>query len=311
MSATSTASINVPLTTFAQGFVQDRLAAFALARLLCPIVKVTGAAGTFKKFDDRNSFSVVDTQRGLGGTRTRIQYAATDGNYNCRPHGLEVTVDDHEKSLAGASNISDELLSQGKVKAMLSTKATSYAARAVATFLAGMTAVTDRGNWSSDSVDPIDQLDEQLENLATDVGSTENIKLILSTTAFRKLRMNAKAKSRLAGVKTAMKMGDLVDMLMVPVEPLITAASSTVTKPGQTTVAKSNLLGAYAILIYSLPNPTVYDPSAFKCFSTSDVLVESVKTYRDESASSDIHCVDWSEDIQQTSTLAAKLLAIT
>jgi len=311
MGSTSTAVLNFPLTTFAQGFLQDRLAAFAFARLLVPIVKVSGASGTYKKFDDRNSFLVVDTQRGLGGTRQRVQFAATDGTFNCRPHGLEVAVDDHEKALAGASNISDDLLSQGKVKAMLSIKATAYAARAVSTFLAGVSPVGSRGNWSTNTIDPIGELDEQLDVLATDVGSSENIKLILSTGAFRTLRGNTLAKSRLSGVKTAMKLGDLTDMLLLPVEPMIVAASQTVTKPGQATVTKTNILGAYAILLYSVPNPTIYDPSAFKCFSTSDALVESVKTYRDESAASDIHCADWSEDIQQTSTLSARLLAIT
>lgn len=307
----TTARINVPLTTFAQGFMQDRLAIYTLAQLLCPIVQVTAASGTYKKFDDRNSFLEVDTYRGIGGNRRRVAFDATDGTYNCKPHALSCAVDDHEVAEAGGVGIARELLDQGKVKGMLSLKATAYARRAVTTVLAALTAVSDRGNWSNDNIDPIDQLDEQLEALSTDVGSTENLSLIMSSTAWRKLRLNAKAKERLKGVKTAMKIGDLTDMLMFPVAPLITAASYTGTKRGQTTITKANVLGAYAILLYSIPNPTIYDPSAFKCFSTSSVLVDNVKTYRDEDACSDVHAVDWSEDIQQTSTVAAKLLAIT
>src|SRR4051794_39665236 len=97
----STATINVPLTTYAQGIMQDRLAAYALANLLCPIVQVQAASGPFKIFDDRNDFLVEDMQRPLGGPRKRLAFDATDGNYACKPFGVEIPVDDFEADLAG------------------------------------------------------------------------------------------------------------------------------------------------------------------------------------------------------------------
>src|SRR5688572_2205900 len=115
MSLRSTAVFNHPLTTFAQGYMQDRLAAYRLANLLVPIVQVSAAAGTFKKFDDRNSFLIVDTHRGVGGTAKRLKFEATDDTYNCEPHALEIGEDDFEAALAGGA-LQSELNAQGKIK---------------------------------------------------------------------------------------------------------------------------------------------------------------------------------------------------
>ncbi len=46
MALRTTATFNYPLTTYAQGIAQDRLAAFRLANLLCPIVQVATASGS-------------------------------------------------------------------------------------------------------------------------------------------------------------------------------------------------------------------------------------------------------------------------
>lgn len=313
MSLRSTAVLNWPLTTFAQGFMQDRLGAYRLANLLVPIVQVTAAAGTFKKFDDRNSFLTVDTHRGVGGTAKRLKAEATDDTYNCEPHALEIGDDDFEAALSGgAGALQSELNTQMKIKSLLSRKATSYAKRAVDFAFAALTAVPDRGNWSNPDIDPIDQLDEQLEALATDVSSSENITLILSLASWRAIRSHPKVKARLQiGKGLMLDRQQFLDALMFPINLEVSAVSVTTTKFGQSAVTKRNIVGNYACLLYSTPNPTIGDPSAFKCFSTSSALVDAIRDYREESARSDIHAVDWSECMKQTSTLSAKLLAIT
>jgi len=312
MSVKSTATLNWPLTQYAQGFMQDRLAAYRLASLLMPIVKVGAASGTFKKFDDRNSFLVTDTYRGVGGTAKRLKFEATDGTYACEPHALEIPMDDFEPDLVGtgAGAAGAELLAQGKIKSLLSVKATSYAKRAVDFAFASLTPVADRGNFSNESIDPIDQLDEQIDALATDVSSSENITLILSLGVWRKIRMHPKVKARVQGIKTALSRDQFLDTLLLPVNLEISSVSATVTKWGQSTVNKGSLVGNYAILLYSQPNPGLYDPSAFKCFSTNDALVDGVRQYREESARSEVYAVDWSEDMKLCSTLCARLLAI-
>lgn len=312
-SRTTSATINRILTNYAQGLSNDLLMANAIVNALMPTIQVNGATGGYKKFDDRNSFANYTTARGLGGSAKRIEFSATDGTFSCEPQALEVTIDDHERELAGGpgDQLAMQLLDEGKVRALINVTAVSHVKKVVDYVISKLTAVNARGNWSNDAIDPIDQLDEQLEALVTDVGSSQNINLVLSLTAWRTLRQNAKIKARSTGVSKQFSRQDLIDALMVPVNLIIGAVSYTGTKPGQSTVSKSQILGAYAFLSYAVPNPTVHDPSAFKMFTTGAGNIEAVRTYRDEGARSDVHAVDWSEDPQQTSTLAAKMLAIT
>lgn len=313
MSRQSAAAINYVLTAYAQGFANDLLQQQMVVNALCPTVPVSGAAGGYKIFSDENSFRVYNTQRGLGGRARRIEFDATDGTFNAQPQALEVTIDDHERDLAaaGGNPVAGQLLDQGKIRALLNGTALSHYDKVVAYVIAQTTAVSGKGEWSNPDIDPIDQLDEQLENLSTDVGSTNNINLVLSTGAWRALRNHAKTKARCNGVQVGgISREQLQSILMFPCNVVIGAVSKLSSKPGQT-ASKSNVVGANAILTYSVPNPTPYDPSAFKCFTTGSGNVSAVRSYRDESARSDVHAVDWSEDIKKTSSLAVKRLAIT
>lgn len=310
--AQTSATINQTLTNYAFGLAADRMNAMAVARALCPLVQVGTAAGQFKSFDTRNAFTIYQTERGIGGTAKRINFLATDGNYNATPQALEAAVDDHERKLAGDSPLAQQLLDQGKVQALLNGTMLAHAKKVIDFAAANTTAVAGIGEWSNKDIDPIDQLDAQLDALATNVNSTDGINLVLGTTAWRTLRNHAKVKARAAGIKTAVTVQDVLQMLMFPVNIVIGVVSSTSTKIGQTeaSVTKTQLLGDNVYLTYSVPNPTIYDPSAFKCFTTGIGAIEAVRTYRDDAARSDIHAVDWSEDIQLTGSAAVKRIAI-
>lgn len=314
MGRQSAAAINYVLTAFAQGFSNELLRMSDVAQALCPVVTVTGATGGYKVFSDENSFRVYNTQRGLGGRARRIEFDATDGNFNCEPQALEVTVDDAERALAdaGGNPLAQELLDQGKVKALINSTTLSQVSKIVDFVIANTTPVANRGNWSNADIDPIDQLDEQLEALSTDVGSTQFITLTISTPAWRALRSHPKVKARCSGVQVGgITTEQLQGLLMFPTRVVVGAVSKLTSGMGQSTKTKSNIIGGNAILTYSVPNPTVYDPSAFKLFTTGSGLVSSVRTMRDDLARSDVHAVDWSEDIKVTSSLAVKRLAIT
>lgn len=314
MSRIGSSTINYFLTNYAQGFANELLQMQQTVAALCPTVSVTGASGQFKQFSDRNAFTVYNTQRGLGGKARRISFEATDGKFNCAPQALEVTVDDFERQLANAAGnpLADELLDQGKIKALLNATALSHVDKIVNFVIANTTAVPNRGNWSNQDIDPIDQLDEQLESLVTTVGSQSNINLVLSLGAWRALRNHPKSKARLVGLQLGgITREQLQNILMIPVNVVIGALSETSNAEGQAAVAKVNVIGANAILAYSVPNPSPYDPSAFKCFTTGQGNIEAVRTYRAEDNRSDVHAVDWSEDLQVTASAAAVRLAIT
>ena len=316
MSRSSAAAINYTLTAYAQGLANDIMAAQEVANAICPIVPVTGAAGGFKKFSDRNSFQVYNTQRGLGGQAKRILFDATDGTFNCEPQALEVTVDKHERDLAdaGGNPLAQQLLDQGKIRALVNSTALSHADKVITYVNANVTAETDRGNWSNAAIDPIDQLDEQLDGLTTDVGSAAFINLVLSTTAWRTLRNHPKVKARCSGVQVGgITREQLASILMIPVNVVIGTISKLSSKEGQTIAkgGKTQVIGSNAYLTYAVPSPTPYDPSALKCFTTGSGNIEAVRSYQDPSMRFDVHAVDWSEDIQLTSSLSIRRLSIT
>jgi hypothetical protein len=316
MSRSATAAINYTLTAYAQGLSNDILEAQAIANAICPIVPVTGAAGGFKKFSDRNSFTAYATQRGLGGNAKRILFEATDGTFNCEPQALEVTVDQHERDLAaaGGNPLAQQLLDQGKVRALVNATALSHTDKVITFVNANVTAESDTGDWSNVDIDPIDQLDEQLDELTTDVGSSQFINLVLSTTSWRILRNHPKVKARTTGVQVGgITREQLNQLLMIPVNVVIGGISKLSSKEGQTVAkgGKSRVIGSNAYLTYSVPNPTPYDPSALKCFTTGSGNIQSVRTYMDPSERFDVHAVDWSENLQVTSPLAIRRLSIT
>lgn len=315
MSRSSSAAINYTLTAYAQGLANDIMAAQEIANALCPIVPVTGAAGSYKKFSDRNSFTVYNTQRGLGGSAKRILFEATDGTFNCEPQALEVTVDRHERDLADANGnpLAQSLLDQGKIRALVNSTALSHVDKIVSFVNANVTAEETVGNWSNNDIDPIDQLDLKLDELTTDVGSSQFINLVLSTSSWRALRNHPKVKARCSGVQVGgISREQLAAILMIPVNVVIGSAAKMSSKEGQTVAkgGKTRVLASNAYLTYSVPNPTPYDPSALKCFTTGSGNIESVRTYKDPSDRFDVHAVDWSEDIQLTGSLAIRRLAI-
>lgn len=297
--------------------MQDRLAAYRLATLLCPIVQVGAAVGTFKIFDDRNDFLPVETARGVGGERTRITHDASDDTYACTPHGIEIPVDDFEVDLAGGNNdaVASQLLEQGKMRTLIGKKATAYVKRVTDFVFANLTPVSGRGEFSNADIDPIDQIDEQLAALSVLASSTENLVVALGVNTWASIRRNEKVKKRCNGVQLeAISLDQLNKALIFPVKLEVSAVSYVATKRGQTAtstgIAKTEAMSNYVVIANSFPNPTVDDPSPFKCFSTSSVLVDGVSTYREEKSASDIHFMDWSENIKKCGGALARLIAV-
>lgn len=324
----SSATIIQTMTDFATGHMNDISDTYELAERLCPTVVVPSAVGRYKKFDDINSFQTYSTGRGLGADPTRIQFGAEDEYYHCNPQALEVTIDEFERELAGKDNqVAQNLIDEGKIKALLNVAALSYAANRVNYVLNNVAAVANRGNFSNPNIDPIDQIDEQLDLISQLGGSPKDIKITMSTDAFRAIRGNALAKRRLIGIQ----LGELTEeqlkgILLFPDVDLKVFGISYVGAPGTgpagggSTTAntpsagefnpKKRFLSGVVLIHYSRPNTSLYDPSAFKAFTTAAGNVKAVRSYMAPNGFYGGHIVDWSEDIEQTSTLAMVRLNI-
>lgn len=304
--ARSAASSNPTLTNYAQGLAQDLSS--ALAEFLAPTVEVPSTIGRYKKFDDKNAFQVYTTARALGGRASRIEFETTDPTYNCQPQALEVPVDDAERDAADADD--PVRLDESKIKTLISSTTLSHEAAVVDKTISAVPAEAGLGVWSNPNVDPIAELDGLIEKISTDTGMMPN-RIAMGIGAWRAFRSHPKVIARqpgatLIGLSTAQASA----MLLNPgVEIRVGVLSRDTTKFG-TGANKQNIVGARLLIFLASVSPTQYDPSFAKTFTGRRGGITAVRTYREEGARSDIHAVDWSEDIQVTGVLCGKRVDI-
>lgn len=307
MSTRSAASANPILTNYAQGLAQETSS--ALAEFLAPTVPVDSTIGHFKKYDDKNMYQVLDTGRAVGGPARRIEFDASDPTYNCKPQALEITIDDSERDSAG---IADPIIvERAKTRVLVNTAVLSHENKVLVAVKAGISAVADRGNWSSNDIDPIDQIDEQIKAIADATGFMPN-RMCLGIGAWYKLRGNAKVKARVTGVKVGSF--NTMDFSASLLNPGMEIRVGTLVKDATLfPKAKStgNIVGDECFIFFANPAPDTYDASFAKTFRGGIGSVDSVRVYRDEKARSDVLALDWSEDIKVVYTACCKRLTIT
>ena len=74
--------------------------------------------------------------------------------------------------------------------------------------------------------------------------------------------------------------------------------------------SKKQLLIGDVLVHFSLPSPTVYDPSAFKVFTAGQNNITAVRSYMAANGLYGGHFVDYSEDLKQTSAEAMKRITL-
>lgn len=294
------------LTNYAKGFSQQ-LEAAGDAAFLAPRVATGVASGQFKEFSDKNSFAVQDTRRAIGGKANRIGFESEDKFFNCSPNALEITLDEHERALAG-NNILN--LEQAKIATVLARARLGRQLAVLSAVRAAVAPVSGVGAWSNPDVDPIDELDAQVEAIFAATGVMPN-RMLIGLSAFRALRKNAQVKELLKGSGlTRLTLDALKDMLLNPgMEIRLSKVSYDTAKPGKAS-AKAPAVGNEVILFVGEDNPTQYDPSFAKTFSTDASSVESVRMWQ-EDPRTDVYAVDWTEDIRVVAPTAGRRLVIT
>lgn len=300
------AAVNATLTNFAQGFAQDRRS--AVAEFIAPTVRVSATMGQFKAYSDKNAFQIVNTQRGLGGGATRLAFEATDPAFDCKPQALEVAIDDAEREAAGDG---DQLgLEQGKIETLVSSAMLAHEDQVMTVIKAGATAVSGKGVWSNPNVDPVKELDEQIEALATVMGMMPN-RIIFGIGAWRVFRNHPDVIKRFPGAASVgVSMDQGLGLLLNPaMAGMIGVLSKDTAKFGNAKSA-TNLVGAEVFVYFASASPTLYDASFAKTFMGGAGGITAVRQYRDESCRSDIFAIDWSRDIQVTATAACARLSI-
>ena len=302
----STATYKETLKQYAYGVAQDVKS--ALADFIAPRVPVGVGTGMFKKFDDKNAFQRYDTARAVGGPATRIEFASTDGNFNCEANALEVPIDDQEREKAGDAQ---SALEEAKTRTLVINASLAREKRVFDLVKANVAAAASKGVWSSDaSANPIDEIDEQIEAIATLTGLMPN-RMVIGLGAWRVLKNHANVIARLNGSPDkSVSLDAFAGMLLNPqIEIRVGIMSIDANKTGKA-ASKSNVVGSEIFLFHGSDNPTQYDPGFAKTFSVGANSVEAVRLYREERNRSDILAVDWSEDVQVVSTICAKRITV-
>lgn len=302
----STATYKETLKQYAYGVAQDVKS--ALADFIAPRVPVGVGTGMFKKFDDKNAFQRYDTARAVGGPATRIEFASTDGNFNCEANALEVPIDDQEREKSGDAQ---SALEEAKTRTLVINASLAREKRVFDLVKANVAAAASKGVWSSDATaNPIDEIDEQIEAIATRTGLMPN-RMVIGLGAWRVIKNHANVIARLNGSPDkSVSLDAFAGMLLNPqIEIRVGIMSIDANKMGKA-ASKSNVVGSEIFLFHGSDNPTQYDPGFAKTFSVGANSVEAVRLYREERNRSDILAVDWSEDVQVVSAICAKRITV-
>lgn len=305
MGRRGTATYKETLKTYAFGVSQDTSS--AIADFLAPRVQVGVSTGMFKLFGDKNAFQIYETARALGGPATRIEFDATDGTFNCEPQALEVPIDDAERDKAGDSQ---SALEEAKTRTLVVNGGIAREHKVVSLVKAGVAAVAGKGKWSDATVDPVLEIDEQIEAIATDTGIMPNA-MVIGLGAWRILKNHPLVIKRRQGADNAtVDLSAFAAMLLNPAMTIkVGILSRDTTKFGKDKAAV-NIVGAEVFTFIRSDNPTQYDPGFAKTFSIGSSSVEDVYTYREDKCRSDILAVDWSEDIKVVSAKCARRLTL-
>lgn len=289
----SASTVNNLLTTYARGLAADALKKQALVDFICPPVETGMATGRYKLLDDKNSLVATDAKRGIGSHAKRLEFSASDGQYNCEPYSLEIPIDDHELRVAGDAGL--ELLKQGKTAALINTQVVSRENDVWTKLRAAVSATANVGVWSNAAKDPVAEIDAIIAGIATSLGVMPN-RVVFGLGAWQVFRSHPLVMKRFPTTMFASLRPDQAAGLFLnpEVEVRIGTMPKDAAKAGAAKSAQ-NIVGNEVWVFYASPSTGVFDNSFAKCFRMRGDGVMSVREYRDESARSNILAIDWTE----------------
>lgn len=304
----SPAAFNATLTTYAQGVSSD-LAGESTASFVSPWTVTGRANGQYKRYDDKASFAVYKTARAVGDKRTRIVFDADDPFFNCRPKGLEIPTDDFELEQAGVSGPGSFPIMQAKIRMLVAAAYRSREKDVWDKIKAGKAATGGIGVWTTDSNDPVKEINGQIRAIADDTGILPN-RLVFSLNAWAIVLDHPKVLSRRAGVsQDGISLGDFAKMLLNPAIQIKVGMIPYDSAARGVAKSNANVIGSEAFIFYGQDSPDTIDPSFAKAFSTYGRGVDQVKTYREQELL-EIAAVDWSEDVVVTAPASGRRITV-
>jgi hypothetical protein len=296
---------DVQLTNFAHGIAPDYTS--ALAELMAPQCVAPAAAGQYVAFDDDDAFRYVNTRRALGGKGARLTIDSSAPTFSCEPHSIEIPIDSFEGDKVGEAGM--PMLREAKTRTLVSRNALSREKRVFAAYEAGVAAEAGPGVWTDADVDPIDELDAIVADLATGTGNAD-IHMVFGLGALQQIRKHPKVIARFPGAQLInINANAIQNLLIMPVKFHVGILPIVMEKVGKAGV-KANIVGAKVYALLTQPNPSPFDPSAAKTFTTRLGQVDGVGMYL-EPPFAEINFMAWSEDIKITGSKCVKRIDVT
>lgn len=285
---------------YAQGRARDAIG--QIAEFLAPSVNVSAFTGKYSKYDETTRFKIPETLRSLGGDATQLMFAKTDQNYDCAPHALDTPLDNIEIDEADGDNLLMEAADESAALGGMANES-----RIIDKALSTVSATGSIGNWSSSSVDPVDELNNLIVQVYLAAGGYPSIevRVLMDPTALRTFFGNAKVKSYFPGAKEIAPNIDNIQRLLVGNNKVQTSWLATDTSAEGVAPNMAFKLSSKVLVFACSQNPTRRDPSFMKTFRPRGRWMVP-GTYNKPDGRGQVVKMDWAECIVVANSAAAK-----
>lgn len=271
------------LLTYSQGIVGDWAQKNAIAEWIAPTVPVVTEKFQYRNYGSGNAFLAIDTRRSLGGSAARLTYTVSDTWGTLLENSLETTIDDAERR---ENPQTESILEQIKTKDLTLTILNNDLKGLFAFMKSSVSVTGTYGNWSSDSIDPIKEIDTIVKSVADTTGVVLN-RMFLDLTSWLLLKNNKNVLDRIRYTKLANATMELVNALFaVPMEIKIGGGALYTDVGG----SANNVF-----LFYGQDSTGQQDPSFIKTFVRNPDRFTGMRQYREDHIRSDVYYLDWQQ----------------
>ena len=305
-------TIRKDLTNYAHMLTQDLAPMRALAQVLAPVVPTGATSGLFNKFDSTMAFKAyadLVARRAIGGQAQMIEFLSDTANYNLKPYGLRISIDQFERDQAGDAV---SLLEEAKTRTLTVNCWLSYLVHLITLIKASVTAAAGKGVWTNANVDPIAEINEQIKAVWLATGILPN-RVVMDFGAWCVLCGNPLILKRMPGADIAEVSPMRIKRLLVNPNATIDVIETATLYGGglgNAAATRVGITGGSVFVLYNSPTPTPYDPSFMKTFAVTPTMFTEVFTYRQE-PHQDIYENDWTCEPQVVAASCCKRIDVT
>ena len=299
-------AFDTQMTNFAHGIAPDYSS--SLAELMAPQCVAPAAVGHYIAFDDDEAFRYIETRRAPGGDMAMIEMPSDSPDFNCKPHALGIGTDVFEYEQVGDAGLT--MLRESKIRTLVSRNALSREHRVFKAYEDNVAAEAGLGTWTDAEKDPIAELNQIIIALARNTGMANAISLVLGLDALEQLAKHPLVLARFPGAQMINITEEVLQKLLRFKVNVKTAMIPIALEKTGKAANKQFIAGSKVYALISQPNPSPYDPSAAKTFTTKRGQVQGVGFY-EKKPFAEINFVSWSEDIKITGSQCVKRIDVT